>query len=134
MEILAQNTQHIDIIIGIGLNVNSTEPPQGLDRPWCSLKSITGQNWDRNELIHAMITHIHRYLNLFYTHGLPFFIPTWEQMDYLYLKQINTMQDNHSLCGTAKGINDAGKLILVDKKGEVHYLSAGEVSLKAGLE
>ena len=114
-----------DVVIGIGLNVNSSA-----DKLWCSLYEITRQRFDRNELIAQLITQMDNDLKQFLTHGFGFFMPAWQGVDYLYGQLITVSQPTGFLSGKANGINEAGQLILIDNEGETHYLSSGDTSLR----
>ncbi len=119
-----------DVVIGIGLNVNSMVNEQALiDKPWCSLYEITGHHFDRNTLIAQLIIKLDQHLNQFMTHGFASFISQWQEIDYLHGQLITVSQPSGNLCGKANGVNEAGQLILIDETGLVHYLSSGETSL-----
>lgn len=114
-----------DLVIGIGLNVNSK-----YNESWCSLYEIAGDTFDRNSLIAQLIIQLDQHLKQFIQQGFASFIPTWQQIDYLHGKSITVSQPTGRLSGIANGVNEVGQLILIDEKGVAHYLSAGETSLK----
>ncbi len=66
------------------------------------------------------------------TQGFASFIPTWQQVDYLYGQWITVSQPTGHLSGKASGVNEEGKLILIDEEGVTHYLFVGDTSLKKG--
>ncbi len=120
-----------DVVIGIGLNVNSNPNDQTvLDRPCSSLCEIAGKNFDRNSLIAQVIIQLDQHLKQFIKHGFFSFIPTWQKTDHLHGKSITVSQPTGRLSGVANGVNEAGQLILIDDMGVTHYLSAGETSLR----
>lgn len=115
-----------DLVIGIGLNVNSTH----IDKPWCSLYEIAGHYFDRNILIAQLIIQLDRYLQQFMTQGFASLISKWQKTDYLYGQFITVSQPSGFLSGKAQSVNKLGQLILIDEIGVVHCLSSGETSLR----
>lgn len=130
IEMRIENKNRIALIIGIGLNVNSlTKNNNELDRPWCSLHEITGNYFDRNQLIVILMTQLKLHLEQFLRQGLAPFMPGWKKLDYLYGKFISVLHVSEKLLGQARGINQQGQLILVDEQNKTRYLSSGETSL-----
>jgi BirA family transcriptional regulator, biotin operon repressor / biotin---[acetyl-CoA-carboxylase] ligase len=130
IEIIAESNATAQIIIGIGLNVNTDTHHNPLpDKPWCSLYEITQKRHDRNKLIAHLIINLERYLARFITHDLHVFMDEWHQYDYLMDQQITVHQAFESLSGVACGINGAGQLIVENSEGR-HLLSSGDTSLK----
>ncbi|QMT60794.1 biotin--[acetyl-CoA-carboxylase] ligase [Legionella sp. PC997] len=131
IEILAESNGSIQVIIGIGLNVNTDTQNHPLpDKPWCSLYEITQQHFDRNILIAKLIINLERYLNKFIHHDLNYFMDEWNKSDYLFGKNIKVTQSLDTLSGVACGINPLGQLILQDEGGTMHFLSSGDTSLQ----
>lgn len=130
IEIFAESNGNAQVIIGIGLNVNTDTKKNPLpDKPWCSLYEITKQRFDRNFLIARLITNLERYLIKFIHHDLNFFMDEWNKSDYLFGKHIKVTQSLSTLSGIACGINQLGQLILQDESGTKHFLSSGDTSL-----
>lgn len=130
IEIIAESNATAQIIIGIGLNVNSDTLHNPLpDKPWCSLYEITQRRQNRNKLIAHLIINLDRYLDQFINQDLSIFMGEWHQHDYLIDKQITVHQAFESLSGVACGINHSGQLILKNDEG-IHLLSTGDTSLK----
>jgi biotin-[acetyl-CoA-carboxylase] ligase BirA-like protein len=119
-----------DIIIGIGLNVNSITSTQALPKDsWCSLREISGRFLDRNLIIAGLLNDVGGFLKEFFLLGLAPFIPMWNKVDYLQGQRVQVSSLKGQLEGTAQGIDSFGQLILVDQSGATHYLSAGDASL-----
>ncbi len=84
IEIITISPQQAQVIIGIGLNVNSDTNKHSLvDRPWCSLYDIMQRVSDRNILIASLIIHLDKYIGLFKARGLAAFMDEWKRYDYL---------------------------------------------------
>jgi BirA family biotin operon repressor/biotin-[acetyl-CoA-carboxylase] ligase len=131
IEILAESNGNAQVIIGIGLNVNSdTEKYPLPDKPWCSLYEMTQRYFDRNLLISGLIKNLEHYLNKFIQTDLNAFMDEWNQSDYLAGKYIHITQAQGVLAGKACGINSMGQLILEDESGIKHLLSSGDTTLQ----
>ncbi len=127
---LITDANHLEVIIGIGINVNSnTQAHSPPDKPWCSLFDISGELQNRNHIIGRLIEHLHQQLQRLITSGLGTFIDQWQQVDALYGQLITVSTQGSKLTGRANGIDDSGRLILVDCENNTHFLSSGETSM-----
>lgn len=130
IEMLAENNGYTQIIIGLGVNVNTaTHENTLINTPWCSLHEISGLYFDRNEIIGILLNYLDNYLDEFFEMGVEAFMSRWQAVDYLYGKQITVMQNTQKLTGIADGIDRNGHLLLVDEKGNLQVLSSGDTSL-----
>ena len=119
-------TESINLIIGIGLNVNSITSP---DESRCSLTDITGIQFDRNILIAKLLIILNQKISQLIKQGFNSFAQQWQKMDFLYGKFIKVININGEQTGTVQGINHCGHLILKDQKGILHTLASGETSI-----
>jgi len=135
IEVMRVRDLGADVVIGIGLNVNSSIHELALrDYPCCSLYEITGTRFNRNPLIAKLIIWLDLYLQRFITKGFSSLIPVWQQTDFLHGQQITVSQPAGPLSGQANGVNEAGQLILIDEMNVTHYLSSGDTSLRKIIE
>jgi len=133
IEVIAESNHAADVIIGVGINVNSNKNHHKdalLDRPWCSLHEITGKLFDRNRIIAHLLVHLNHFLMEFVQNGFSPFISKWQLVDYLKDQMITVSQPLGLLRGKANGVNEVGQLILIDEQGIKHYLSSGDTSLQ----
>jgi BirA family biotin operon repressor/biotin-[acetyl-CoA-carboxylase] ligase len=132
IEVIAESNGHAQVIIGIGLNVNTAThlSPQP-EKPWCSLYEITGKLQDRNSLVAHLIYQLNLYMKQFLQTGFAAFMRDWRCVDYLYNKFITVTKPTGTVHGKALGINEQGQLCLKDEEGQVHHLSCGDTSVKA---
>lgn len=134
IEVIA-NKSHFQVIIGIGINVNTdTINEKLLDKAWCSLFEISNQYHDRNLIIARLIYNLERYIQNFLNHNLNYFSDEWQESDYLLGKYIRLTQGSEHFSGIARGINSLGQLKLETKDLETHYFSAGDTSLHSMLD
>lgn len=132
IELSGESHGALDVVIGIGLNVNTHARQHQLsENPWCSLFEITGRQFDRNTLVANLIISLSKYLTQFLDSGFAPFKPAWEQVDYLKDQWINISQPTKQFSGYACGVNEQGLLCVKDGDEQLHYVSAGETSLRA---
>ncbi len=129
IEMIGENNGGVDVIIGIGLNVNQ-QSSSSIDTPWSSLVEMTGRCFDRNILVAELLKQLHQHLELFIAQGFRCFQPDWQKVDYLKGEMINITQPTKTLSGMAMGVNVMGQLLLLDDDNRLHCLSAGDTSLK----
>lgn len=131
IEINAESNGHAQVIIGIGLNVNTDTQQHSLpDKPWCSFYEMTQQTFNRNVIISKLIIKLKQYLDKFLEFGFDVFMEEWTKADYLAGKHISITQATGSISGLASGINQAGQLILIDELNNKHCLSSGDTTLQ----
>ncbi len=134
IEIVAESNGNAQVIIGIGLNVNTdTENHPLPEKPWCSLYEINKQPINRNHLVAVLINKLNQYITLFMNNDLNYFMNEWNEVDYLAGKVITVTQHSATLSGRAAGINSIGQLILIDASGREHILSSGDTSLQTNM-
>ncbi len=129
IEMTAESHGGTDLIIGVGLNVNTpTENNSNVDKPWCSLYEIVGHTLDRNKLIADLITQLHQHLEHFSRKGFAAFHDAWNQHDYLRHRTVCVTNPSGTLKGQVLGVNEMGFLLLEDAYGTTHMLSSGDTS------
>ena len=130
IETVVSDLTHTDLIIGIGLNVNSEKTP-----PWCSLREIGGYALNRNTVLAQLIQQVRLSIAGYLATGFAPYMPAWQTLDYLYSQRIRVVTPSSEINGQAQGITTSGLLIVVDDQQQRYELSAGEASLSsAGLD
>lgn len=133
IETTQSDPQHLNIVVGIGLNVNSDPnahiTDQAPNKPWCSLYQITQQHLDRNWLIAHILMTTHRYLNIFKKEEFTPFLELWNKSDYLFGKQVQIDQTQEVIRGIAQGITAQGELVVLDEDQKQRRITCGEASI-----
>ncbi|OGT59030.1 MAG: biotin--[acetyl-CoA-carboxylase] ligase [Gammaproteobacteria bacterium RIFCSPHIGHO2_12_FULL_42_10] len=117
-------------IIGTGLNVNMMHAPHAaISQSFTSLRKMTGQPFDRNRLCSLYINTLIQYIKNFEKYGLIYFLNEWEAVDYLKNKTITLINNGNETAGLMAGVNHLGHLIVQQKDGTLHAISAGDVKV-----
>jgi len=125
-----------DLVFGLGLNVNSPAAAWSgeLARRATSLAALTGAPLDLNHFAAALIGRVHlAYRQFVEGEHRATFADSWNRHDVLRGQPVAVLQGVKRIAGTARGIDDAGSLLIRDAQGRTHRFTAGEVTLeKAG--
>ncbi len=122
-----------DLVLGLGLNVNSPANswPQDLRRQAISISEHTRTAHDLNRFAAALIGRVHgayqRFVDGSYQKT---FADLWNRYDVLRGREITLLQGTRRVTGTAAGIDDEGSLILRNDRGRTERFRAGEVTLE----
>lgn len=127
--ILAEGTVQGDalrfVILGVGLNVNSTLedfPPELHDRA-ISVFMVRGQIWDLQAAANSFLREFALLYDEMRIQGTAFIVPLWESL----WAHRGAILERDGVKGVAEGINPDGSLRLKLDDGSVMVLSSGEV-------
>ncbi len=121
-----------DLVIGIGVNL---VPPAGgwpteLRAHATSLSEQVSTPIDANRfaaaLLGCLLTAYERFVDGSFRNT---FADLWNQFDALRGREITVLHGDHRITGTARGIDDAGLLLLRTPAGKTERYHAGEVSI-----
>lgn len=127
LEIKKIHEQTIDVVIGIGLNVQSMP-----STTFTAIADHCDHVPSRSELTAALLNELCEALCLFNREGLSPFLAEWRDKDFLHGKSIViqlTAVNNVERHGIAAGIDDQGRLI-VTMEQQLFYFDSGEIILK----
>ena len=131
IETQTDNSGLLQIIIGVGINVNMQEANEAdINQPWSSLQKITGQHIDRNTLCAALINHLLNYLDRFFQAGLMNLMDEWQKKDCLFGEPLEVVSRNAHYTGIGVGINTQGHLLLRMEDNTVRACSSGDTTLR----
>lgn len=121
-----------DVVLGIGININSSDDdwPEALSSIATSLFQATGQRFDPNRLMAALIGRIAIAYNQFLEgEHRTALKDKWPRFDTLAGKTIALEQGPNQISGIARGIDSNGSLIIEKDDGSRFLARAGEVTL-----
>lgn len=131
METRAECHGPMQIIIGIGLNVNMNTPIDNtINQPWTSIHHILGNYQDRNPLVASLINHVIKNLEEFDQQGFTAdFIKRLQTYDHFYGKKITLTLGEESVSGIACGVNHLGHILLQHSDDRITAYSSADISI-----
>ena len=129
-ELCFQNGKGI-VIIGVGINVNTEEFPEEIREIASSLKIETGKEICREALIASVMKYFERFYEQYEkTEDLSLLREAYENMLANRDRCVHVLDPQQPYQGVAKGITDAGNLIVVREDGTTCEVYSGEVSVR----
>ena len=119
------------VVIGCGINVNQMDFPEEISATATSLALEKGERITRSALLLSIMEHFEKaYDKLRETWELTALLPAYHS--YLLNKdaRVRVLDPKGEFCGTARGINEAGELLVEKEDGELARVYAGEVSVR----
>ena len=119
------------VVIGCGINVNQMDFPEEIRATATSLALEKGERITRSALLLSIMEHFERAYDKFReTWDLTALLPAYHS--YLLNKdaRVRVLDPKGEFCGTARGINEAGELLVEKEDGELARVYAGEVSVR----
>lgn len=121
-----------DIILGIGINVNSSikDWPEELQQKAISLEAIVGRRFNMNALAAHLIGTVQKSYQTFISgsHEASF-EALWACHEYLRGQEVIAQLENETVNGRVIGLGEQGNLILALESGKEISLEAAEVTL-----
>lgn len=120
------------VIVGIGINVSmDRERGRGIDRQWTDFATIAGRAPDRNRLAAACLESLLPAFRSFPDRGFTPYRAEWGRLDALQGRAVAVIgSDGSVLNGQAAGVDDSGRLRVVDETGAVRVFTQGDVSIR----
>jgi BirA family biotin operon repressor/biotin-[acetyl-CoA-carboxylase] ligase len=119
-----------EVTLGFGINVGmSKQSGQHIDQAWTTLNLETGINWNRNEIIGAVLNSFLLGFTQYEQFGFSAFIERWRNYDGLYGKPITLAMGAQVIEGLAQGVDSDGAL-LVKHNERLNRYHSGEVSVR----
>lgn len=126
---LLPNDKHVDVIVGIGLNVELTEKERAfIDQPVTDVRSIN-VTASRSELLIKIVKTLQEFIGRFEESGFEPFIEAFNQSHIYHHKTCNIHQGDTIITGRVEGVDIDGALILSTEDG-IRSFHGGEVSLR----
>lgn len=126
-----ENGKIREVIIGVGINVNTESFPEELADKATSLWLETGKKYDRNHLIGLVLEKFeNNYEKFVRTCDLSLMLEDYNKLLANRGQQVRILDKKQPFEGTALGINEEGELIVRTETGQVCAVRAGEVSVR----
>ncbi len=119
---------HIDIILGIGVNVNMEHAPFALiNQPATSLFAETGRLWDRNALLKKLQKQFLADLQKFKKEGFTPFHSQFENLLAYKGQTIRCFDGKKEWVGICHSVTNDGQLNLYLPNKEIHTILCGDI-------
>jgi BirA family biotin operon repressor/biotin-[acetyl-CoA-carboxylase] ligase len=116
------------LIAGVGINVNHETMPPDLAEIATSLRIETGCEYDREEVLHAVLRGLERYYGVFLDDGPDQIVAALtEKSSYVFDREVSVTNGNSETVGTTAGLNSSGVLLLRMPDGRIEPVLAGSV-------
>jgi BirA family biotin operon repressor/biotin-[acetyl-CoA-carboxylase] ligase len=124
--ILAEVPQPGAVVVGLGLNVTWSQPPEGLESTGVALNQVTGVDVDRELVFAAVLANLERRYRELRTApgGL---VAAYRRGCSTIGREVRVELPSSSFTGTAVEVNDDGHLVLHDRHGAPRVVAAGDV-------
>lgn len=122
---------HVDIFLGIGINVNLDAKAAGqIDQPATSLLIETGRAWDRKALLKKLQRQFAGDLETFKQHGFTPFHDAFEKLLAFKGQTIRCFDGKKTWEGIFHSLTEDGQLNLQLPDHTLHVISSGDVETK----
>jgi BirA family biotin operon repressor/biotin-[acetyl-CoA-carboxylase] ligase len=119
------------VIIGTGINVNAENFPEDIRETATSLNLELGKEIEKETIIVSVM----KYFEIFYeqyekSEDFSLLKEAYETLLANKDKSVRVLDPKGAYDGVAKGVNDAGNLIVVREDGSTVEIDSGEVSVR----
>lgn len=117
------------VIVSVGLNVNSDFRGTGLEGTATSLAAELGRETSRLDVAAALLNGLDRLYLQLPKEGFAAIRDGFEARDMLRGQGVEVRDGDRLVAGTASGIDDSGRLLVMDTDGATHALAGGEATI-----
>lgn len=119
------------VIIGVGINVNQTSFDQEIANTASSLLVETGEEQSRSEIVAKTMDYFEQYYEIFEkTCDLSALLEDYNEVLVNRDAKVRVLDPKGEFDGIARGINEAGELMVETEDGQMTNVYAGEVSVR----
>ena len=119
------------VVVGVGINVNTSKFPEELKDTATSLYLESGRMFDRENIIESIVEDFDElYRQFMETQELSFLREAYNNMLVNVDKEVRVLEPGNEYTAYAQGINSEGELLVRTKEGEEKRIYAGEVSVR----
>ncbi len=126
---IAETKRGLAVVVGIGINLNSSNFPPELEAIATSIEQETNQKIDGNELLENLPKQLSKYYQILKNeNGAEKIRQEWaNRSTYFEGKNVTVKLENESVTGTTRGLEEGGALRVETKNGEIKIIHAGVV-------
>ena len=126
-----ETAQGLAVIVGIGINLKSSNFPPQIAATATSIESEAKQIPNVEELLHKLTAFLSYFTDIFYTaNGAEEIRREWKRRStYAFDKAVRVVLENEIILGTTRGIEKNGALRVEMQNGEIRIIQAGDVEM-----
>lgn len=129
IELSGDASGDLDVVIGVGLNVNMQSEQSDIGQDWTSLACLRGKPILRQGILLSLLQQLQFNLATFEEKGFNAFQKIWNCYDETVDRSVVIKKPNEELAATARGVDDNGALLIETESG-VDSIYVGELSLR----
>ena len=118
----------INIIAGIGINLNNSKFSPTISDKACSLYSVTGKTFDKSKVMNLVLYHL-QILYDKYKECPTFFLDEYKEQCVSLNRQVSFSRNDRNITAIATDIDNTGSLICL-LNGKSYTVSSGEVTVQ----
>lgn len=115
------------VIVGIGINLKSSNFPPELSETATSIESETGETPNLETFLPILTSFLEKSCDLLYVDAGKIREEWTKRSSYAFGKNVRVVLENETIYGTTRGIEENGALRLELETGEVRIIHAGDV-------
>lgn len=130
-EMHLQGCEIEDVIVGVGINVNTTKFPDELQDKATSIYLETNRVLGRDVLLQKILAEFQKqYERFLQVEDLSFMKESYNQMLINRNQEVMVLEPGNEFSAIALGMNELGELLVKRENGDVETVFAGEVSVR----
>lgn len=119
------------VVVGVGINVNTSKFPEELKDTATSLYLESGRFFDRKNMVESVASYFEQaYGQFLETQNLSFLKEEYNNMLVNIDKEVRVLEPGNEYTAYAQGINSEGELLVRTIDGQERRIYAGEVSVR----
>ncbi len=115
------------VIIGIGINVNGLDFPEEIKKRACSLRSITGMEYDTERILAGILSELKALLDAFVFPVPESILDEWKAHSRSINQSILYEDGDGRRRGTIVGLRNDGLLVIRDEETQSELAYTGEI-------
>lgn len=129
VELMSRADGGVDVVIGIGLNIQMSRSQKEIEQPIHSLSDIVNESTTKTTIADLLWHNLFDALKKFEEHGFSFFQEMWLKHDLFLNKKVKLITDQEENIAIHRGVDEDGRLLLEINGVIVRHVSAN-VSLR----
>lgn len=126
---MIETEKGLAVVVGIGINLKSTNFPPEIAETATSIEAETGANVESEVLLQYLTKFLSLFCDILYgADGLEKIRQEWiERSSYAYGKKVRARTENETIEGETCGIEENGALRIKTIRDEIRVINAGEI-------